>query len=367
MKSFVLLASCFAAVSLAVANAHAQTPQRIPDQVSCAACRITTSSPVFLRVPTQHALSSSPQQVRADTQGRIVLLDGASVLVFDNAGRFVQSIGREGRGPNEYQGPGEVLVLPGDSLLIIDPQNTRATVISPDLRHVRGISYPNRFGIGSVIRWPDSVLISGFSYSPRVTADPLYLMSFRGNSAQNVRTFGSVGGALRPGYPRDVTQHINVTGRAGTITVDRRAYDITVWSRLAAERKQFERRPAWFAQPSTAGLSPKAPPPPAISGTWFDSSTGLLWVVANVPAPGWASAWSGVPAAQEIRVSAIAVERLYNSVLEVVDLAAGRVVTRTEINGWVTGILPGGRLVKYSVDLAGEPRIGIVDAKLIGR
>ncbi len=232
---------------------------------------------------------------------------------------------------------------------------------------MRGISYPYTFGIGAVVRWPDSVLISGFSYAPRAPADPLYPMSFRGNTAQNMRAFGSVGGKLRPGYPRDVTQHVNVEGRAGIITVDRRAYDITVWNRLAVERKQWERRPAWFAEPSTRGLGRTTPPPPAISGTWFDSSTGLLWVVANVAAPGWAAAWSGADLSRDVRVSSIAMERLYNSVLEVLDLTSGRVVARAEINGWVTGMLPGGRLVKYSVDIAGEPRVGIVDAKLVGR
>ncbi len=352
--------------SLCVVDANAQAAQRIPDQVSCAACRISMSPPVFLRVPPQHAIASAPQQVRADNRGRIYVLADASILVFDNAGRFVQTIGRDGRGPNEYQGPSDIITLPGDSLLVIDPPNARASVLSPALQFIRSIPYPYTFGSGAVVRWPDSVLISGRSYGPKASVEPLYLMSFRGSTAQSTRTFGSVDGVLRKGYSPDVTQHINVGATASTITVDRRAYDITRWSRLGVERRQFERRPAWFAEPSIRNLAPANPPPVAITGTWVDS-TGLLWVTTQVPAPGWAAAWSGVSLQQEIRVSAIAIEKLYNTVLEVLDLTTGRVVTRTEIVGWVTGILPGGRLVKYSVDLAGEPRVGIVDVKLIGR
>ncbi len=344
--------------------ALAQSPSRIPDAVSCAQCRISMSAQTFLRVPSAQALSGAPYRLHVDAKSRIWMLEGNSVLLFDRTGRFLQTVGRQGRGPGEYQGPSDVMVLPGDSILILDPVNARASVLSPELKYVRSFSYPFTFGQGVVLRWPDSVLVSGRTSGPRASVDPLYHMNFAQPRVRVVQNFGSVGGVLRPGYSRDISQHINTNARGELITVDCAAYDITIWNRPGAERTQLQRRPSWFAAPSTQGMGPNAPPPPAISGTWVDAS-GLLWVATRVPAPGWKSAWSGVQMAREIKVSSIALELLYDTVLEVIDPVRARVVTREQLSGWVLDVLPGGRLVKYSVDITGEPRVGIIDAKLV--
>ncbi len=68
---------------------------------------------------------------------------------------------------------------------------------------------------------------------------------------------------------------------------------------------------------------------------------------------------------REIKVSSIALELLYDTVLEVIDPVRARVVTREQLSGWVLAILPGGRLVKYGVDITGEPRVGIIASKLV--
>ncbi len=343
----------------------AQQPERIPDAVSCAQCAISLSAQTFLRVPGAHALTGAPYRLRVDAQSRIWMLEGNSILVFDRTGRFRQAIGRRGRGPGEYESTSDVLSLPGDSMLILDPLSARASVLSPELKYVRSMSYPFMFGRGVVLRWPDSVLVSGRTSGPRASVEPLYLMNFAQPSVRATRNFGSVGGVLRPGYSRDITQHINRNARGEVITVDHAAYDITIWSKLGADRKQLQRRPSWFAAPSTQGIGPNSPPPPAISGTWVDAS-GLLWVATSVPAPGWKSAWSGMAlTGGEIKVSSIAVELLYDTVLEVIDPVKARVVARAQLNGWILDVLPGTRLVKYSVDITGEPRVGIIDAKLV--
>ena len=290
------------------------------------------------------------------------MLDGAAVLVFDRGGRFLRAIGRKGSGPNEYRGPSDVLSLPGDSVLVLDPENARATVISPQFQYVRSISFPSTFGRGAVLRWPDSVLVSGRA-SGGAERNPLQLVSFKESIARTVESFGARVAAQRVGYSSDAQQHVSVSARVGTIAVDRYAYDITVWTRVARASRYMQRRPAWFPGPSRGGLGPAKAPLPGISGTWIDGS-GMLWVTTQVAAPGWASAWNDTPRFGEIKVSSIAMERLYNSVLELLDPVGARVVARLELNGWIIAVLPGGRLVKYSVDVTGEPRVSIIDAKL---
>ncbi len=354
-------------LSLLPVTSTAQPATVIPDEVSCAACRITTATPLTLRVPVEHALASVPQLVRADSKARIWMLDRASVLVFDSTGRFLTAIGREGRGPNEYQGPAEVLVLPGDSVLLIDPQNARASVISPQLEYVRSISFPFAFGRGAVLRWPDSVLFSGRASGANLRAPsaPLHLASFRDPMARIIASYSPHGTATRPGYSSFIIQHISRDPRGRIITVEYLAYDISVWSQLGAERRDVQRRPTWFAQPTSVGMGPKEPPPPGIKGIATEGEN-LLWVATSVPAATWASAWKDASAiGGEIRTSSIALERLYDTMLEILDPVAGSVVARLKLNGFIIGLLPGGRLVKYDVDMIGEPRVSIIQASVV--
>jgi hypothetical protein len=338
--------------------------ERVPDAVSCAACRIVTSPPINLRVPPEHALSMAPQVVRADSQGRIWLLTEAAVLVFDRRGNFLQSVGREGGGPNEYRGPGAFYALPGDSVLIIDPENARASVLSPKIRYVRSISFPYSFARGAILRWPDSVLLSGAAPGARASAEHLHLVSFRQGTARTLTSVAVQGGSLRSGAPRNTRQHVEFSSDGSLVSVDRYSYDLTLWSSVGVPSRRLQRRPQWFAEGSKATMgSPKSPPPPIIGSTWADSA-GSVWIASNVAAPGWSTAWSGVPAGGDIRVSSIAMERLYNTKLEIIDTKTARVTARLELDGWIISILPGGRLVKYSVDVRGEPQVSVIDARL---
>jgi hypothetical protein len=53
-------------------------------------------------------------------------------LVFDSTGRFLKSVGREGKGPGEYQGQLEVHVGKGDSIYVMT--SDRITILGPNYR-----------------------------------------------------------------------------------------------------------------------------------------------------------------------------------------------------------------------------------------
>jgi hypothetical protein len=72
--------------------------------------------------------------IRELSDGRILAADPTSqVLVcLDMGAGSADTIGRQGPGPQEYEGPDRVFALPGDSTLLVDLGNGRLTVIDPE-------------------------------------------------------------------------------------------------------------------------------------------------------------------------------------------------------------------------------------------
>jgi hypothetical protein len=80
--------------------------------------------------------------LRELSDGRVLVSDRLekAVRVLDFASGTIDQIGRVGSGPGEYQIPGRLLSLPGDSTLLVDFGNMRLTVIDPDGRLTRSTS-----------------------------------------------------------------------------------------------------------------------------------------------------------------------------------------------------------------------------------
>lgn len=69
-----------------------------------------------------------------DSRGRMYVGDfyQKRVTVLGPDGKFLRTVGRKGAGPGEMQSVRGVQVLPGDSLLVYDPNLARLTVFAPD-------------------------------------------------------------------------------------------------------------------------------------------------------------------------------------------------------------------------------------------
>lgn len=72
--------------------------------------------------------------VDVDSRGRIIVLDAMAKAyhVFGPDGAHLFSVGRPGNGPGEFSDPFQLLVLPGDSVLVPDVGTARASVFAPD-------------------------------------------------------------------------------------------------------------------------------------------------------------------------------------------------------------------------------------------
>lgn len=95
---------------------------------------------------------SSITGLRELSDGRLVISDRLeqAVRIVDLKAGTMEEIGRIGQGPGEYQMPGDLFALPGDSTLLLDFANRRLTVIDPAGRLVR--SMPLRHSSGAIVR-----------------------------------------------------------------------------------------------------------------------------------------------------------------------------------------------------------------------
>lgn len=84
------------------------------------------------------------------SDGRIVIADAGSseVRFFDSEGRFLNSAGKQGGGPGEFEALANIWRIERDSVLAFDSRSARITVLGPDGDYVRDVSLSSVPGIG---------------------------------------------------------------------------------------------------------------------------------------------------------------------------------------------------------------------------
>jgi hypothetical protein len=361
------LALTVVAVLAGAGAVNAQMPVQVPDDPVCRGCRIEPLPLVTLIAASDSgALVGPPEAVVADERGRYWVMPGPGLpLVYDGSGQTVRVVGTRGNGPGEFSVPYAAALLPGDSVLVLDRSGPRALVVGPDYRPVRTIRLTWPLGPIVILTWPTSVLANGNVGTPEGAGWPLHRVAMDGTDARVDLSFGSGRGLLRPGRFAELAQRL-APARGGNIWASSVvSYRIGLWSPEGHQLRALERHPDWFtAGAGTEAGNPDTPPPSSISAIYEDQA-GLLWVFVRVPASTWRAAWQGVPSgAREVSARQIAVEKLFATMVEVIDPSRGRVVARSRMEQWVVSALPGGRVACYGVGADGEPLIRIFELRL---
>lgn len=346
------------------------TPVRIPDAVTCTTCRITTTPVATLGADDgPGSFTMPPAQVSRDSQGRFWVLggndDAAGPVVFGPDGRLIGAVGRRGEGPGEFQNVHDVVLLPGDSVLVMDG-NFRATLVGPDLLPKRFMTIPAPLEESIAVSWPGGVI--GFSHhAAGLRGGPtLHVMSFDKPAPRIVRSFGP-GWTMTESRSRESVLQRLASSRTGMWSARHWRYQIDHWSRDFALDRRLIREPAWFPD-ELRGLGPGQPPPPRLYDVVEDDE-GRVWAFSAVPAPTWREAWPDRRAdgSVETRMAAVAFEKLYRTIVEVIDPAVGRVVARAELDQVVVAALPGLLAVLHTADADGIVRLKVVRLSLLER
>ncbi|MGH7470688.1 MAG: hypothetical protein ACRENP_22295 [Longimicrobiales bacterium] len=346
-----------------VGTAHVGAQSRIADELSCARCTISLRRIATVGANDGPGTLRGPSRIKLDGAGRYWVIHPPDMsLVFDSTGKLFNTPFRMGLGPNEFASSALPIPLPGDSTLAIDLSAGRATVLSPDLRAVRTIPIQQPIGSSIVLRWPDLVVINGYVASRSGRVEPLSTVTFAGGTVRMVRSFGKHPGEELPQI-WEVRASL-VRARDQVWEVPNTRYRLTLWDTTGAIVRVLERRPSWFSEPTTQSGGPDRPPGPVVSGLAMDEQ-GLLWVVINVAAPTWRDAWPKISAGtREVPSDAIQREKMYRTIIEVIDPRSARVVARTSLDDYVVAAFPGRKAAIYYTDADGTPHFSIVQLSL---
>jgi hypothetical protein len=357
------LGALLTGAALFAAHLPAQTTQnfRVADSVSCSKCKIVLSTIATAGQPRDSIrLRGRPAIATIDGLGRYWIVEGINPpLLFDRAGKFLQQIGQKGRKLGEFLAPVAIVPLPGDSVLVLDAA-LRGTVFAPNLTPIRSMVVPAPFHPVAVLRWP--LLIANGPYTTAGGVGwPLHRVSLAKDTADILDSFGPDNGKISPASELDINQLVAASRGGRAWSADQVQYRLTLWNAEGSREFSIERRPSWFAEPTHHGIGrPTIPPPPSIASVIEDPS-GLVWVFVNVPSAEWKSAWPVIPPGKkEISTSLIAFEKLFHTVVEVIDPVARRVVARRTLDAWVVTALPGVRALTFASDPKGVPVTKIV-------
>ncbi|MCA1791716.1 MAG: hypothetical protein LC667_18250 [Thioalkalivibrio sp.] len=115
--------------------AGSEASERDAQEFSDVEARRRAASPVReVAVSGSDASFTSVPRLTVDSRGFIYVPDTYQkrVAVLDPGARLVRSFGRRGSGPNEFRAITSVQALPGDSLLVYDPELGRLSIYPPD-------------------------------------------------------------------------------------------------------------------------------------------------------------------------------------------------------------------------------------------
>jgi hypothetical protein len=103
--------------------------------------------------------------IDVDSHGNLYVADAVNVAVLSPDARPLRRVGREGKGPGEFERVNAVRVLPGDSLFAFDAAAARVTVFGPASdrpAHTLSLSTAGLFFPYQVARLPDGALLAVF-------------------------------------------------------------------------------------------------------------------------------------------------------------------------------------------------------------
>jgi hypothetical protein len=353
-------------------GAQAPAPMAIPNEPACPKCTISVRNVVILGTDDGvGSLNGKPMSVNVDSKGRYwVFQELEPPTTFNANGSVDRLVGRKGSGPGEFRSANNGIVV-GDSMLVFDWMESRATMLGPDLKTVRVIRHHHSLNDPQVIEWPRLLIGRAYFENSNPSNSTLHRVSLAGSDMQLLGSFGPRGTGGPMGQV-EVGQHI-AHSRNGIWSAYWNRPLFTQWDRNGVLRTSFSRRYDWYTGETKAGIGTPTEPPTARTGLIYEDAEGLVWYFIHRPAPTWKTGWAGARPTRyagggtEYRSRDISYDKLFDTYVEVIDPVRARVLTSHMISGYVFQALPGGHAALYKVDQNGIPRVQIISLSLVGR
>jgi len=328
-----IVASLVLFLLLASSGTSGQAVERRIDTSQCRECRLSVT-----RIATLGSLADS---VSPNWFGlRVVplepgfLVSSSSVpnrlLRYDERGRLLGTIGRPGSGPGEYQLILEVTPGNNDSIFVLDASR-RVTVLDSKFRAARTFNLPLH-PRSAAVDAPGDLVITATDYSRERAGWPLHLLRADG---QYKMPFGKRNPTIDPNRPSVDRRKFTILKSGDIIASRPDRYRLELYRPDGTHIGELVRNAPWFPDRSFEAAAYPNPPSPFIEGL-AAFTTDLVLVAAVVPE---------VPTHRSIQrgeghpTTVTHLNRLYDSIIEIINPASGKLVKAVRIDGYVIDVV----------------------------
>lgn len=281
----------------------------------------------------------------------------SEIAVFAPDGTYLRTIGRRGEGPGEFLAIGEIAAV-GDSMLVFDVRNRRATMVEVSGQVGRTWTYPRSITRGKASGgW---LLTSGYGRGDSLVM-PLHLTS--------LREAGSVDfGAPAPGIPREfyrIQRFVAWTPEGTIVAVPMLDPTIQTWSSGGELLEEWTLILDWMPPAATQiNFTDETPYHPALTDIRVDDD-GVLWMLIHVNPPDWAEAL-GEPTmtADGPRFPVEDIDRFYATRVLAIDLASRRVLGSAVFDETFFRFLEDGSALAYTEMTSDGPQLSVWELSL---
>ena len=302
-------------------------------------------------------IGSRPEITRTERGEHIVASaeNRGELLVYDSEGGFRGTFGRGGDGPGEYVMPGRIRLGPDGSLVILDLRNRRITRVSGEMELLETVGVRSLQGLDFVTLDAGSrYAVSGFGQvDGRLNATTELI----GGDGERIAGLGDM--PVEAWIVNFFRSPVAVDGQGRVWSARAGEYAFEGWEPDGAEEAvvRLAGEADWFDPgPPQPGVPVTAPIPSVVMSLRFDE--GLMWVGTWVADTNWADNAG-------IESSALDLDGLLDTILEVIDPDTGRIVARARRDEALRGT--GDDALLFGVrEEGGIPRAVLYETSLAG-
>lgn len=344
-RRLIMTASSVASIIASATTLKGQAQVSVLDEITCSDCQIAMRTLVVSDRGTDGSFGPLGS-FSTDRYGNLYVVSSVEtyrVLMFDSAGLFLRSWGRDGNGPGEYHLATPPLRTAADSLFIFDISTRRLTVLSPEFKVVRTVNL--QFAPRGVIALDDGGLLVNADIRTRERAG--YPLHFATPDGIVTKSFGVGTANYRFDLPMENRRRLAADGAGSVWTARANQYLLERWDSGGSLAAQVRLDADWFphwARPETRLDS--VPPVPAIVKIWVENEN--LWVVTHIADSNWRPQ-ANVPAAAEARrYDGTTYHRIWDTRIDVINMRSWKLLTTTTFDGYLIPGFAGHILAEYA-------------------
>jgi hypothetical protein len=294
--------------------------------------------------------------VSADSLGRLWLGDVTGPSVFTSEGTFVGKVGRSGQGPLEFAAAGPIFTTNDGHVHVVDPNNGRWTTLSETFEVLREQTFSGgRIQEALPLGGSERLVLNATIGTPERLGLPLHILSGDGLTV----SFGNLEEGVIP-LGLGLWRRISVDEQQNIFSAAHFSYQIDVWTPEGRRILGLRKSDAWREPPGGMPLAlSRDHPPGGLMIATRHRGASLLEVISWVPKDTWAEELIEVVLPDGMIDLTVAgpYSDLFDPVVELIDLASGRVVARAEAPSALEGFLYDDMVFGHSESSDGFPSL----------